>query len=307
MSKHFDTSDEAYREAMRLVLMDSYFKGLPESHLVSQQFNEDLTEHQYRRADRFSTLLPWVSRVFNFKGARVIEVGSGTGSSTLAFASEAKEVHCFEIDSKSVYVANKRLEYWGLNNVFWHVDLFNQDARIASEKGQYDVVLLVAVLEHLHYFEFKQVVSLAHQMLRPGGIILIAETPNRLSVNDYHTSWIPFFQWLPNEVAFEYYKASPRAQFVGDLDSLLANNSPGSWVAQDRLQRWGRGVSYHDFELAISPDVHEMIVLDGWEDEILSLAPVTIDDDLLVQIFEKEKIAAHRAFARSWLYFVLKK
>lgn len=302
----FDTTRTDYRQRMHSVLMEHKFAGLPSEYLKSPQFASDLTEEQFRRVDRFhACLVPWVQRVFDLAGARVAEIGSGTGSSTLAFAPYVGSIDCFEIDEKAAVIAKARLGFWSIDNVDFKPGLFERgSARVADE---YDAVLLVAVLEHLYFTEFKEIISLAFERLRPGGIIVVAETPNRLSITDFHTSWINFYQWLPPEIAQEYYRFSPRPLFVHDMSDAIRKRGTLSAEATERIVRWGRGVSYHDFELALGPQMHDMIALDGWEDEVRPLAPVFKDDEILPEIFRRWEIRASRAFARSWLYFVLRK
>jgi SAM-dependent methyltransferase len=304
----FDTTDQEYRRRMHEVLLEHKFAGCPSDYLQSAQFSSDLTEEQYRRVDRFHTcLIPWLGRVFRLAGARVIEIGSGTGSSTLAFAPHVGAVHCFEIDPKAVSVAKARLACWGIGNVTFEEERFDRHAPLLLDESCFDAVLLVAVLEHLHFREFKEILPLAFEKLRPGGCILVAETPNRLSVTDYHTSWIDFFQWLPPEVGLEYYRCSQRPHFVHDIGKTIAVHGPGSAEVTERFVRWGRGISYHDFELALGREVHDMIVLDGWEKEVRPLAPVFKDDEILAEIFKRWDVRANKAFSRSWLYFVIRK
>ena len=54
-----------------------------------------------------------------------------------------------------------------------------------------------------------------------------------------------FFHWLPDEVALEYLKRTPRYQAAA-FDTT-------SQDARLELSRRGRGVSYHDIELALGP------------------------------------------------------
>ena len=79
-----------------------------------------------------------------------------------------------------------------------------------------------------------------------GDLWCVVETPNRLWYHDSHTSFLPYFHWLPDDLAFEYSRMSPRAGFrdcyrVPDAASRL------------HFLRRGRGVSYHEFDLALGP------------------------------------------------------
>jgi hypothetical protein len=61
-----------------------------------------------------------------------------------------------------------------------------------------------------------------------------------------HTSWLPFFQWLPDDLAFKYSRFSPRFNFGGMY---------GEETAERMLHflRRGRGVSFHEFSLTMKP------------------------------------------------------
>ncbi len=85
----------------------------------------------------------------------------------------------------------------------------------------------------------------AWQLLADGGILCIIEAPNRLWLFDDHTADLPFFHWLPDEIALEYLKQTPRYQAAA-----FDTTSEG---AKLELSRRGRGVSYHDIELALGP------------------------------------------------------
>ncbi len=82
------------------------------------------------------------------------------------------------------------------------------------------------------------------QGLKPGAIMGVVDTPNRLWYFDDHTSNLPFFHWLPEEIALGYTARCDR-DLIKDLYKLPASEGAIG------LQRWGRGISYHDFELAL--------------------------------------------------------
>jgi S-adenosylmethionine-dependent methyltransferase len=81
-------------------------------------------------------------------------------------------------------------------------------------------------------------------MLKPGALWVVIDTPNRLWFFDEHTSALPFFHWLPDELAFKYSKFSPRKEF----SEIYREYSKE--VGLHFLRR-GRGLSFHEFDLAI--------------------------------------------------------
>ncbi len=87
--------------------------------------------------------------------------------------------------------------------------------------------------------------QMAWNMLRENCFWCVIETPNRLWYHDDHTSLLPFYSWLPNDVAFLYSRHSPRESF---------SNSYREYNDINLLSflRRGRGVSYHEFDLALA-------------------------------------------------------
>jgi len=81
-------------------------------------------------------------------------------------------------------------------------------------------------------------------MLPQGGLWVIIETPNRLWHFDGHTSKLPFYSWLPDHLAFDYSKFSPREGFNQSYKTL-------SKESMHEFLRRGRGLSYHEFDLTL--------------------------------------------------------
>src|SRR3712207_2222896 len=100
-------------------------------------------------------------------------------------------------------------------------------------------------------------------VLRPGGILIVYETPNRLAWMDWHSFLLPFFHCLPDDLALRYAHKSPRKGFG------VSGSTPNEQL--ESLHRLGRGVSYHEFELALGWD--QLTVLnDGFSPRVERLA-----------------------------------
>jgi S-adenosylmethionine-dependent methyltransferase len=113
-------------------------------------------------------------------------------------------------------------------------------------EGAFQLVLFFACLEHMTVGERLQALSQAWKILPPGGMLGVIETPNRLWFHDGHTAFLPFFHWLPDELAFQYARFSPRENF------REVYQGPRAESAMHFLRR-GRGVSFHEFDVAIQP------------------------------------------------------
>ena len=246
-------------------------------------------------------MVPWLGRKLALSDMSLIEVGSGTGSSTLALAQVAQSVECYELHGGSITVARDRLNYWDIENVRLHQRPFDADCEFVQAGGKADGVVLYAVLEHMTHDECLAVLALAWRVLRPGGALVVAETPNRFSMLDEHTSWLPFFSQLPRAIQVLYASKSPREEFRWAI-ARAAESGPQQAI--EAMIRWGSGISFHEFELAIGDDIHARIVLDGYEPEITHMVPVSDLDMTIEAAFQRWGVKAHRAFTRRHLYLV---
>jgi ubiquinone/menaquinone biosynthesis C-methylase UbiE len=300
-----DINNEKYAARMREVLNEHYYAGMPQGYLETECGKQDLHAHvreRYRIAARH--VVPWLSQRFDLSSMSAIEVGSGTGSSTLALAEKMKSIDCYELYPSSRAIASARLGFWGIGNVEFHATLFDEQCDYVRSGGRTDAVLLYATLEHMTAEECLAVLALSWRVLRSHGILIVAETPNRFCMVDHHTSWLPFFSQLPREIQVLYAPRSPREDF---RQAIAEAGRRGRAEALEAMTRWGSGISFHEFELAIGNEVHSQIVLDGYEPEITSIFPVGAMDSALQALFEQFRVSVNRAFTRSSMFFVVEK
>jgi SAM-dependent methyltransferase len=262
----------------------------------------DLAANAWERQARFQKFLtPWVDRVLPLSGMSVADVGCGTGSSTAALCKVAKKVIGYEIDPGSAEVASRRLATLSLSNgSVKTVDPVDTLAKIRSDfPGGVHVLALVAVLEHMTPKERIDFLAEAWDVIAGGGLLVIFETPNRLTYFDYHTSQLPFFDLLPVDLMVRYAGRSSREGF----------NSLGlSEAEQIRMFRWGAGVSYHEFELTLPvDDISDVLVADGYETETMDCWPVTPEERLLAKYFLEKPIDRPLGFSRDVLNVIFRK
>jgi 2-polyprenyl-3-methyl-5-hydroxy-6-metoxy-1,4-benzoquinol methylase len=249
-------------------------------------------------------LVDWIRPVFDPSGCDMLEIGCGTGSATAVLASVCRSITCFEIEERFRLAAEYRAELMSWTHVNFEKGAFGRMSDFFTSGRRVDAVLFSGVLEHMEFDVFRDVLSCAYEVLKPGGILIVISTPNRLAVVDSHTSGLPFFQWLPERIRREYYKNSPREmlKFAWQRCEALA-----PYKLPNMIQEWGVGLSYHDFELALGKEIHSAIVADGWEEHFIKSHGRSPDDDLLLDMWERWQIGAHRAFAKAWLNFIIKK
>jgi S-adenosylmethionine-dependent methyltransferase len=94
------------------------------------------------------------------------------------------------------------------------------------------------------YEERLLAIKASYDLIKKGGHVVVVETPNRLWYRDSHTSLENFFHWLPDKMAMDYAKFTSREYF----NSAFNNRSDESLLS---LARWGRGVSFHEFAIAL--------------------------------------------------------
>lgn len=219
-----------------------YLMGIPhEEFLSTDQGRVDMDNHLRIRLRVFrDTLIPWLQAYVPLNGSRVLEIGPGTGSSTVALAETGAHVDAIDIDERVLSVAKLRAQLHGFGNTRFIAENAINLHRLSE--NQYDLIIFFASLEHMTYAERITALRAAWQMLAPGGFLCVFETPNRLWFWDGHTSQMPFYHWLPDDLAINYAARSPRHGFR----TAFKDQKSGELLA-----RWGRGVSFHEFELAI--------------------------------------------------------
>lgn len=231
-----------------------YSSGLTyDKYLETPEGRGDCADHTVNRLFGFrTTVIPWLDTLKPLSTGRVLEIGSGTGCSTLALAEQGASVIGVDIDEPSLIVARKRAELYGVS-----CRLVNDNAvnigRFAGEP--FDFIIFFAALEHMTIDERIRSIGLAWEMLPPGGLLVVIETPNRLWFTDEHTSLLPFFHWLPDEMAFRYAERSPRTNFYRFGRSVQGE-------VPMAFHRLGRGVSFHEFELAMGAEATANVVGD---------------------------------------------
>jgi S-adenosylmethionine-dependent methyltransferase len=273
--------DEAIAERERLLETDPWRKRVlpPEKErILAAALPQALASMGYFDASYFSTdagqeviesevqsrlfwfrrrYVRWLASVISLDGARILEIGAGTGNATIPLAEKGALVDAVDVNQACVEVARLRAELHGLEGrVQAHCA---NAAEIAARFGKtaYDMVVYFAALEHMTYQERLTTLEAAWGMLRAGALLCIADTPNRLWYFDNHTSFANFFHWLPDEMAMDYAAKVDREGFNTAFRSRDA-------ASPEKLARWGRGVSYHEFELAIGP-LDGLCVSGEWE------------------------------------------
>ncbi len=244
-SERFLELDARRKAALRSRLSAYLSQGRPEGYLESAEGRADLDDHLSRRLrnDR-RRVVPWLDAARPLRGSRVLEIGCGTGSSTVSLAEQGARVTAVDVDRAAVEVARERCASHGVEARFVVANAGQIAAKLAG--AGFDWVIFYASLEHMTHGERLAAMTATWEALPSGGLWCVTDTPNRLWWLDDHTSRLPFFMWLPDELAFQYSSRSPRPYF---------REIYRDWNDEQRLHflRRGRGVSYHELDLALGP------------------------------------------------------
>jgi ubiquinone/menaquinone biosynthesis C-methylase UbiE len=216
----------------------------PQPSCSREQISEVIKPHlTHRLIECRNNVIPWIAEHMDIANARVLEIGAGTGSSAVALAEASAWVDAIDIMPTHLNVAQLRASLYSVTNVaFFEMNALDLGLLYANHR--YDLVIFSATLEHMTIAERLSSLKEAWDHLARGGLLCIYESPNRLWYRDDHTGMLPFFHWLPDEIAVEYAKRGSRADFFSDPTK-----------DRDVLARLGRGVSFHEFELAMGLDI----------------------------------------------------
>jgi SAM-dependent methyltransferase len=246
---------------------------------------------------------PWLERMHPLAGATVMEYGCGYGPVSVALAPLAGRYLAYDIDEGAVAIARDRLNRAGASqNVELHAvpDDRILDA-VAEHEGELDILLLYAVLEHMTVRERLDLLELAFRLVKRDGLVAVIESPNRLAPVDWHTSFLPFLCQLPEPLAIEYAKRSTREDF---REAIAKAAGVGYDAAHEELTRWGRGISYHDFELVLD-DVGAHLIAGGYDPHLWDERPLHTEEQLLYRQLHRARPDLPPAFWRFWLDLAL--
>lgn len=264
---------QAFFEEIGKALREDYFSwpGADQWLSTKDGHHAFCMNQYYRMGQALELVIPWITAAAPLGERRLLEIGCGTGSSTFALATAAGFLRAVDIKAAPVAAARRRIQAGRKVADLCTVEFLDLPAdwlgpsrgfhAEALFKDRIDTVLLYAVLEHLLPLERIYLLREIWDRLPKNGLIITYETPNRLSVIDWHTSKLPFADILPDELTALYYSRSERADFprrVRARNPLELEN-----VSRVEGFRFGRGVSFHEFELSIGLS-NLRVVADGY-------------------------------------------
>jgi 2-polyprenyl-3-methyl-5-hydroxy-6-metoxy-1,4-benzoquinol methylase len=131
---------------------------------------------------------------------RLLDYGCGGGSSTLALSRifPLASIVGMDISERTLTLAQLRKRHYKLDRAeFVRVPSTGH----LSEPATFDLVFLNAVYEHLLPSERPAVLSSLWSALKPGGALILNQTPHRWFPIETHTSGLPVINYLPDSIA----------------------------------------------------------------------------------------------------------
>lgn len=269
------------------------------------EFNKSNSNKDDRLENFRNKLIPWLDSIRRIKGLRVLEIGCGPGSSTIAFSEQSAIITAIDVNEDFLHEAKTKCYSYGLQPLFFKLNASEIDNHFPSES--FDLIIFMASLEHMTLPEREKALAAAYKLLPKGGLLCITGSPNRLHFMDSHTSLLPFFHWLPDELAIKYAKYSSRAQYNDHLLEVDDNFEKLEW-----FYRWGRGVSFHEIEIALKPLNELKIVGDltsflRRKNFIYAITTAFTTNFLYEKFFIKKFPNINKAFFRPYIDIVIEK
>jgi cyclopropane fatty-acyl-phospholipid synthase-like methyltransferase len=134
-------------------------------------------------------------------GKRMLDFGCGIGASSIILAEwlPGLQIIGVELDPHRVELAQRIAKHRGLLNVSFQVSPTPDS--LPREVEQVDLILLSAVYEHLLPHERKTLMPLLWSHLKPGGVMLINQTPFRWHPHEHHTTGLWGINYVPDSLA----------------------------------------------------------------------------------------------------------
>lgn len=154
----------------------------------------------YTASDIMASVFGYVSKSA-MDGKRLLDFGCGSGASTMIMARALPkcQIYGVELEPKPLALARLRAAHYRCDNLTL-LQSPSPDA-LPPEIQQVDYILLSAVYEHLLPVERPRLLRQMWDLLAPGGVLFINQTPDDRFPLETHTTSLPFINYLPDSLA----------------------------------------------------------------------------------------------------------
>jgi len=148
----------------------------------------------------------------------ILDLGTGSGNFELGFHDKVKSIVGIDYNDEALEFLEKKLGEEDIKNIKLRMSDI-RDLNKHTDLGQFDVIIMMDVIEHIKFNEAKELLKKLKNFLKPGGRIIVI-TPN------YKSSWM-FLEWLLDKLSTlpildgeqhlaKYHKKNLRAIFTNN-------------------------------------------------------------------------------------------
>lgn len=211
MAAHLTISDSAADQQFQLTIREQF----PESY----EFEARYVEHEMSHIGHL-----FATGVCQVQGRGVLEFGCNIGATSIVLAHYGALVTAVDISPECLKMARLNTRRYGKTGI--RFQKVHEGDRLPFADGEFDIVTCNSVLEYVRPELLTGVQQELNRVLKPGGLLLVFGTSNRLSPVEMHSG-----EWFNNYVPRRFDRTSGRQRERG--------------VSPWRLRR-GFGSSYDD-------------------------------------------------------------
>ena len=176
-----------------------------------------------------------------FDGKRILDFGCGSGSSTMVLARlfPRSEIVGVELSPELLELARRRQQFYGYPNVTFV--LSPAGTTLPPGLAPFDFVVLSAVYEHLLPAERRTLMPQLWAHVKPGGVLLMNQTPHRFFPFESHTTGVPLINYLPDRLAHWAARHLSRRNLAGDSWEVLLRKGIRGATEREVLRSLGPG------------------------------------------------------------------
>lgn len=172
------------------------YEGVPEFASVADVIARPPTRE---RDDWYEAEIEVIDRHYvRLATAKVLEIGCGDGNLTWKLAGRCGQLVSCDVDPRATELSRMRVSRLGIKH---NVDFQTRDGAEygPDERGLYDVVFFVQVLEHVPHWDQGGLFDKVFDLVAPGGCLFVS-TPNRWNPRDSHDTGKLLIHWLPRSL-----------------------------------------------------------------------------------------------------------
>ncbi len=195
-----------------------------------------MVNEMYRVTDEslpVKIMLDLLNRSEGIPDGNILDFGCGTCGASISLAKNNTNCIIYGVDTdlNKIELSNILLKEKHLDRRIKPIYL-KDTSKLPFQSEYFDLIVVPAVIEHIHPIERPQIFNEMNRVLNRGGRLEIQGTPNRLYPFDFHTSNLFLVPYMPDKIAHWY---------IRNFSKKIKNQTV-SW--DELLDRGVRGSTY---------------------------------------------------------------